>query len=215
MPSAKCAARVMARGKRAPMRIGGPPGCTRPRLDRIASRRSRGPRPTAAHRADLALERGEAALPASRRPRRSRPRARRRRPRARRARSTARRASRSAWPRARRGASAGPARCRRAARATVHAAAADSVTVISGFGKLMRSPTARLENGPSSIPRHQACRSSRSSPGAITGRFSPIFNSHLRSRDQLGRFSDARNQLAMAPRGHRRIGSQRRSARWR
>ena len=38
----------------------------------------------------------------------------------------------------------------------VHAAAAERVTVISGFGKLMRSPTARLENGPSSIPRHHA-----------------------------------------------------------
>src|SRR5688572_4834258 len=55
----------------------------------------------------------------------------------------------------------------------VTAAAADSATMMSGFGKLTRSPAARVEKGPASIRRAHSRRSGRSSPGAITGRFMP------------------------------------------
>jgi hypothetical protein len=57
----------------------------------------------------------------------------------------------------------------------VTAAAAETVTMISGFGKVMRSPTARLEYGPASIRRDHSRIVSRSRPGTITGRFIPIF----------------------------------------
>ena len=44
----------------------------------------------------------------------------------------------------------------------VSAAAAPSSTRISWLWKVMRSPQARLEKGPSSMPRHQARVVSRS-----------------------------------------------------
>jgi hypothetical protein len=56
----------------------------------------------------------------------------------------------------------------------VTAAAAAKVTMISGFGNVMRSPAARLENGPASMRRAHSRISPRSRPGTITGRFMPM-----------------------------------------
>ncbi len=58
---------------------------------------------------------------------------------------------------------------------SVTAAAAAIVTMISGFGKVIRSPTARLVYGPASMRRAHSRMVARSSPGTITGKFIPSF----------------------------------------